>query len=368
MADRVPIEAVREQFNHAMTLRPTKSEIHYLRGTNEYQDRMFAEDYLEFYSGYQLPEYDLSVVDGNFKIEFAGPWAKAIYWETIALSILNELFYRYIMAPNSRFEYNARIAEGYRNLADKIRILKGYPGINFIEFGTRRRFSLAWQDEVVRSLAEELAPTQFRGTSNTFLAAKYGLLPMGTEAHETKMVLAAHLGKTKKGLLSATDAFLNQWWEMYGEGLSVALTDTFGTDYFLRTFGEERARAWKGMRQDSGDPFEFGERVIRYYEEMGIDPKEKLIIFSDGLEIETIVNLYKRFNGRIKISFGWGTNLTNDLGFPALSLVVKIIEASGRPAVKLSDNLAKALGKPEEVARYKRAFGYETTYNKGVTY
>ena len=162
---------------------------------------------------------------------------------------------------------------------------------------------------------------------------------------------------------------LHDWWEMYGYGLSIALTDTYGSDFFFRDMSAEQARRWKGVRQDSGDPIAFGETAIRFYESHGIDPREKIIVFSDGLTSDVIVKIADYFKGRIKTTFGWGTNLTNDRGsVTPLSIVVKLVKANGHGTVKLSDNLAKAIGAPEDVLRFKRIFGYTATMNETPTY
>lgn len=353
----VDIGQLREELDHVRQLSVGKSELHYLRGTNEYSERMFREDYLSYLSSLVLPRYQLTPGDEQFCLEFPGAWEFAIYWETIALSIINELYTRAQMAGCSRGEQDAVYAEGVRRLMEKVGILKAHPEITFCDFGTRRRFSGAWQRYVNEILAEEL-PGQFLGTSNTKFAMDLGLLPMGTNAHEQDMVLAALNAHSDDALRSAHNQLLQEWWNEYGYGLSIALTDTFGTEFFFRDMTREQAAAWKGLRQDSGDPAEFGERAIRFYEAYGIDPKEKLLIFSDGLELPQILRLVEQFHGRIKVTFGWGTNLTNDLGIRTLSLVVKVIEANGVPTVKLSDNLAKATGSAEDVARYKRAFGH----------
>ena len=158
------------------------------------------------------------------------------------------------------------------------------------------------------------------------------------------------------------------WWELYGWGLSIALTDTYGSQFFFRDMTEAQARAWKGLRHDSGDPFEFGERALSFYESYGVDPKEKLLIFSDGLELDMILELSERFHGRIKLSFGWGTNLTNDLGFDPISIVVKVVEADGLRTVKLSDNMAKATGTQQDIERFKRIFGHHHDNVEAVRY
>lgn len=357
-----------EELDHARTLRCGKSELHYLRGTNEYQERMFQEDYLEFMAGLQLPEYDLRKFGGQYELEFSGKWSELTYWETIALSIINELYYLYFMRKLSKFERDKVYAEGIKRLAEKVEILKKRPDITFCDFGTRRRFSRYWQDYVVQTLAEELPPTQFLGTSNTYLAMKYSLLPMGTDAHERAMALSGIFHGSDEEIRASHNKNLQDWWDEYGWGLSIALTETYGSDFFFRDMSQEQARDWKGLRQDSGDPFVFVDKALAFYLRCGVNPKEKLIVFSDGLDIFTIVKLADYCKGKIRATFGWGTNLTNDLGFPALSLIVKLIESNGHGTVKLSDNLAKALGKPEDIERFKRIFGYTQTTFKECKY
>jgi nicotinate phosphoribosyltransferase len=252
------------------------------------------------------------------------------------------------------------MATGTLRLAEKINILRARPDITFSDFGTRRRFSRSWQEYVIRVLAQEI-PGQLLGTSNTAMAMQYGLLPMGTMAHELYMVMAGIMAESDATIRASHNRVLQEWWEEYGWGLSIALTDTYGSDFFFRDMTTAQARAWKGLRQDSGDPLAFGEKAIAFYERHGIDPRDKLIVFSDGLDLGTIVKLADHFAGRIGVSFGWGTNLTNDLGFEALSLVIKVVEANGRRAVKLSDNLAKATGDAPDIERFKRIFGYTVT-------
>ena len=368
LADVISEKDLRDELDFVRSLRFTKTELHYLRGTNEYQERMFCEPYLEFLGQLKLPQYKIEKVDGNYVLEFPGKWVEVIHWEIYALAIVDELYYRGLMKRLSEFEKDAVYARGILKLAEKIKILKGRPDITFCDFGTRRRFNLTWQDYVVKVLAKELPNTQFIGTSNTYLAMKYGVLPMGTSAHEMYMGLSGIMHGSDEEIRASHNKVLQDWWEEYGFGLSIALTDNYGTDFFFRDFTAEQARNWKGLRQDSGDPFQFGENAIAFYERCGVDHKQKLLVFSDGLDVKTIINLADRFAGRIKITFGWGTNLTNDLGFPALSLIVKLMESNGYGTVKLSDNLAKALGKPEDIERFKRIFGYTGTEYKKCRY
>ncbi len=371
LAKIIPEEALREQLDHVRALRFNKSELHYLRGTNEYQDRMFSEDYLDFLAELQLPDYLLERDGDTYRLEFAGPWSTAIYWETFALSVVNELNYLFMDRSASDLEKDAVRATGISKLLGKVEVLKSNPEVRFSDFGTRRRFSRDWQDYVVKNLACEL-PDQFLGTSNVSLAMKYGLLPMGTSAHEMYMAMSGIArkvdGDSDEAIRNSHNTVLKNWWRHYGEGLSIALTDTYGSSFFFSDMTVEQARDWKGLRQDSGDPYRFGERAIRFYREHDIDPKDKLIVFSDGLDVATIVKLSRHFKGKIKVTFGWGTNLTNDLGERPLSMVVKLSSSCGYGTVKLSDNLAKAMGRQEDINRFKKIFGYADIFDQACIY
>lgn len=350
-------EDLRRELDHVREVKINNTELHYLRGTNEYGDRMFEEDYLEFLKNLRLPEYNLERQGLDYKLEFSGRWSEAIYWETMALAIISELYSRGLMQRKSQFYQDCVYAKGKLKLAKKIKAIKGKDNITITDFGTRRRFNKQWHDYLIRVLKDEL-PGQFLGTSNTHLAMKYGILPMGTSAHELFMVMACLSGDSDEDIRSSHNKVLQDWWDLYGWGLSIALTDTFGTDFFFRDMTYEQAKNWKGLRHDSGDPIEFGEKAIKFYEDKGIDPREKFLIFSDGLNAQTILKISEHFKDRIRVSFGWGTNLTNDLGFKALPIVIKVSSANGRPTVKLTDNLAKAMGSKEDIERYKRIFGY----------
>jgi nicotinate phosphoribosyltransferase len=366
---------LREEFDHVRSLRYTNSELHYLRGTNEYGERMFSEPYLQFLKDLRLPQYELESVGDELRLEFGGTWAEGIYWETIALSIVNEVYYRTITRGLTRFERDAIRANGQLRLMEKIRILRKHPDIVFSDFGTRRRFSNDWQLYVDEVLRNEL-PEQFLGTSNTYAAMQLGLVPMGTSAHELSMVLAG-ITDGEDWLRRSQRQVVTEWWEAYDHGLSIFLPDTFGAEFFFGLLSGEELQNWKGFRWDSGDPFAFGERVIRLYEEHGVDPKMKLLVPSDGLDLPMILKLHAHFKGRIRVSYGWGTGLTNDLldntqqhgqWFGPLSLVVKPVQANGRNLVKLSDNLAKATGRPEDIKRYKQAAGYTGTNFEACKY
>lgn len=372
LAEHVDVDELREQLDYARTIRMAEDELGYLaniRVSNDGQQFLFSQSYIGFLRQNRLPAYELSVRDGQFDLKFGkgDRWASAIYWETIALPIITELYTRALIKNMTRFEKDCLIAEGLLRLQKKIGILRKYPDITFIEFGTRRRYSGWWQDQVVQILVNEM-PMQFLGTSNVYLAKKYGIPAIGTIAHEEDMVYAGLAGNDNDAVRNAHQRLLNDWWDLYGWDLSIALTDTFGSSFFFQNMTEEQARKWKGLRQDSGNPFEFGEQAIKFYMNYGIDPREKLIVFSDGLDVNAIIALADRFRGRIHFTFGWGTNLTNDLGLPTLSLVIKAVKANGNGLVKLSDNLAKAIGAPEDVERYKRIFGYENIFTQECRY
>ncbi len=357
LPQHIPIEALREQMDHVRTLRFNNSELHYLRGTNEYQERMFQEDYLQFLKVMQLPEYNLEYVGNDLRLEFPGEWSNTSHWETLALSIINELYYRAQLKKMSQLERDHVFATGIQRLMEKIKILRQFPELTFTDFGTRRRFSREWQKYVVSMLAAEL-PKQFRGTSNTKLAMDDGYIPTGTDAHEMDMAYSGIYHESDESIRNSHRQFLRDWREMYGWGLSIDLTDTYGTEFFFKDFSRGEAIHDKGLRQDSGDPINFGHRAIAFYKSLEIKHQEKMIIFSDGLDVYKMIDLHKLFHSHVIDTYGWGTNLTNDLGLTPLSLVIKLAEANGHGTVKLSDNLNKATGKPEDIARFKRIFGY----------
>ncbi len=354
----IPEAKLREELDHVRTLRFSNTELHYLRGTNEYGDRMFNEAYLDWLRKYAPPAYELEYCGNDIILNFPGLWSETSPWEIYGLEIINELYYRQLLCERSKFERDVVIAHGKDRLWEKVKILKEHPEIVFSEFGTRRRFSRHWQDYVCATLAEELPPTQFRGPSNTFLAQKHGLLPMGTNAHELQMVIAGLMADSDTKLRSSQEHMLRLWWQQYGEPLAIFLPDTFGTESFLKLVPPKMLNDWKGFRQDSGDPIAEGEMWIRAYQANGTDPRKKMMTASDGLDLVTMLKIEQHFRGRLMVGFGWGTNLTNDLGLKALSLVIKASSANGVGLVKLSNNPTKATGAPEDVKHYMRVFGY----------
>jgi nicotinate phosphoribosyltransferase len=332
----------------------------------------------------RLPEYHLEQRGDELVLEFAGPWGAVTYWETMALSIVNEVYSRTLLRTRSRFEREAIHAEGVRRLRDKIAVLRRHPEIVFSDFGTRRRFSAAWQHYLDETLRDELnggtVQGRFLGSSNTYAAMVAGLVPMGTSAHELPMVLAGLLDAgddDPQWLERAQRQVIDDWWTQYGWGLSIFLPDTFGTDLFLRVVHEDDLRRWKGVRWDSGDLFAFAARIVAAYEAAGVVPTEKMLVASDALDLPLMIEAQVRLGERLRMSYGWGTGLTNDLldrtmtdgyWFGPMSLVVKPTRANGRGLVKLSDNPAKATGTAEDVARYKRAARYTERPAIALTY
>lgn len=350
---------LRRQLNHVMQLRFKVKEIEYLRQQKKKNgESIFCEKYLQFLADLKLPAYSLRRDGDNLIIQFRGKWCETVYWETHGLPIANELYYRTLMSRLSLKEQETVYAEGSRRLFAKIDRLIEYAIAIITDFGTRRRFSREWHEWVVRTMSKALPKSIFAGTSNVYLAMKYGLKPIGTMAHEMFMGMSGIMHDCEETIRQSHNEVLEIWWNQYGEDLSIALTDTYGTDFFFQDMTPEQARLWRGLRQDSGNPFEFGEKAIAFYQKHGIDPMTKVLVFSDGLDLETIIALCECFKGRINVSFGWGTNLTNDLGFDNLSLVIKLMELDGHGTVKLSDNVAKAMGEAEDIAWFIKIFGY----------
>ncbi len=363
IAKSVCVPDLIEELDQVRNLKFTMDELNYLN-----DQKIFSKDYLNFLSNLKIPPVYVSEKDGDLIIETEGKWPDAIFWETFVLSIVNEMYYK--SYGNTPIGYVGNYIDNTVAKIDKIK----KNSFKFVEFGTRRRFSGVVQGTVLKMMQEALNRDKSRnefpliGTSNVWLAKNYNLKPIGTMAHELPMVCAGLSDETLYTLKRSHDKMLSQWYFMYKEDLSIVLTDTFGSDFFFKDFTKEKAIKWKGLRQDSGDPIEFGHKAIKFYKNYGINPKTKVIIFSDGLNINKIYEIEKEFKGKIQTVYGWGTNLTNDVGAEPLSIVVKAVEANGRPLVKLSDNTAKALGNPKTIEKYKKAFGHKSTYVEPLYY
>ncbi len=364
LAEVIDEAELRAQLDHARTLRFTKKELIWLAGNSFYgKTQMFAPDFIAWLAEFQLPEYEVERRDGQFVLHFHGPWTHTTMWEIPALTIVNELRSRAAMRGRDRFALDVLYARAKAKLWDKVERLRGLPDLVLSDFGTRRRHGFLWQRWCVEALKEGLGH-RFIGTSNVLLAMDADLEAIGTNAHELPMVEAA-LSPDDASLADAPYRVLEQWRAHYGGNLLIALPDAFGTTSFLAR-APDWVGDWTGFRPDSAPPIPGGEQIIRWWQDHGRDPREKLLIFSDGMDVESIEATYRHFNGRVRMSFGWGTNLTNDFrgcdpdgeaGLEPISLVCKVVAANGRPAVKLSDNPAKATGEPAEIERYLRVFG-----------
>ncbi|ESY87600.1 nicotinate phosphoribosyltransferase [Mesorhizobium australicum] len=364
LADEIDEGELREQLDHARTLRFSKKEMIWLGGNNFYgRKQIFEPEFLAWLEGFRLPGYELSKRDGQYELSFSGPWMYTTLWEIPALAIINELRSRAALRSFGPFTLDVLYARAKAKMWAKTERLKALPGIRISDFGTRRRHSFLWQRWCVEALKEGIGEA-FTGTSNVLLAMDNDLEALGTNAHELPMVFAA-LANSEKELKQSPYKVLQDWQRYYGGNLLIVLPDAFGTASFLRD-APDWVADWTGFRPDSAPPIEGGEKIIDWWREKGKDPRQKLLIFSDGLEVETIEETYRHFKGKVRMSFGWGTNLTNDFegcaptqtnSLDAISLVCKVTEANGRPAVKLSDNPAKATGDLKEIERYLRIFG-----------
>ncbi len=364
LADVIDEAELRAQLDHAREVRFSKKELIWLAGNSFYgKTQMFAPKFIAWLAEFRLPPYELRKVDGQYELRFEGPWTHTTMWEIPALAIINELRSRAAMRDKGRFALDVLYARAKAKLWQKVERLRELPDLVISDFGTRRRHGFLWQRWCVEAMKEGLG-SRFIGTSNVLLAMDADLEAIGTNAHELPMVAAA-LANDDAALAQAPYRVLEDWRQHYGGNLLIALPDAFGTTAFLAGAPDWLA-GWTGFRPDSAPPIEAGEQIIRWWQDHGRDPRTKLLIFSDGMDIDTIEETYCHFHGRVRMSFGWGTNLTNDFrgcapdgatGLEPISLVCKVTSANGRPAVKLSDNPEKATGDPAEIERYLRVFG-----------
>ncbi|MGI3126723.1 nicotinate phosphoribosyltransferase [Nitratireductor sp. PBL-C9] len=374
LADEIDEGELREQLDHARAIRFTKKEMIWLAGNTFYgHKQIFQPEFLKWLADFRLPEYELTRSDGQYELHFHGRWMETTMWEIPALTIINELRSRAAMRSLGPFALDVLYARAKAKVWSKVERLKKLPEIKISDFGTRRRHSFLWQRWCVEALKEGIGDS-FTGTSNVLLAMDTDLEALGTNAHELPMVLAA-LAKTDRELLESPYRVLEDWQSYYGGNLLIVLPDAFGTESFLRN-APPWVADWTGFRPDSAPPIEGGERIMEFWRRHGKDPRDKLLIFSDGLDVETIEAAYHHFQGKVRMAFGWGTNLTNDFedcapteinGLKAISVVCKVSEANGRPAVKLSDNPEKATGDPAEIQRYIDLFGTQNRVRRTVS-
>lgn len=372
LADLIDEGELREQLDHVRSLSLTRGESTWLRGNTFYGKRqMFRPDFMEWFEGLRLPAYHLEKRDGQYELTFEGRWPEVMLWEIPALSVLMELRSRVVLERKGRFELQVLYARAMTKLWEKITRLRDIDGLKIADFGTRRRHSFLWQDWAVQAMSEGLEG-KFTGTSNCLIAMRREVEAIGTNAHELPMIYSA-LTNSDAELSLAPYQVLADWQEEHEGNLRIILPDTYGTEGFLRNAPDWLA-SWTGIRIDSGDPAKGAEIAIQWWKDRGEDPRQKLVIFSDGLDVEKIEELHRKFLGRVKVSFGWGTMLTNDFrglvagdALAPFSLVCKAISANGRPTVKLSDNPNKAMGPADEIARYKRVFGVGAQVPQAVT-
>ncbi len=329
------LDEVNAELDHLCTLRFTQADLDYLGSM-----RFIKSDFIDFLRIFQFQRAFISAsADGeHLRIVARGPQVHVMGFEIFVLSIVNELYFR-------RFDATAALAQGRIHLARKIAQLQelasevalAHP-FELFDFGVRRRYSGAWQREVVQAFARE-AGEWFKGTSNVLLARDLDLVPIGTMAHEylqTYQALGVRLRDFQK-------AALEDWVQEYRGDLGIALTDTVGMDAFLADFDLYFAKLFDGLRHDSGDPYVWGEKALAHYEKLRIDPHTKRLVFSDGLDLPAALALYHHFGDRTQLGFGIGTQLTNDMGLEPISIVMKLTRANGQPVAKLSDSPGKTL-------------------------
>jgi nicotinate phosphoribosyltransferase len=352
--DLVPyIDEIRAELDALCELRFSTEELDYLRAM-----RFIKSDFVDFLGLFRLNAKYVTIAPaesghGEIEIRIKGPWLHTILFEVPLLAIVNEVYFR-----NTQPRHD--LAEGRRRLQEKIALLHGTPGYEqcrIADYGTRRRFSRSWHEEVLVALRDGLG-TQLAGTSNVWFAMRLGLTPLGTLAHE---YLQAHQALGPR-LRDSQVAALEAWAKEYRGDLGIALSDVYGLDAFLRDFDMYFCKLFDGARHDSGDPFDWGERMLAHYRANRVDPRNKVLVFSDGLDIPKVMQLYEHFRGRCLLAFGVGTNLSNDTGPTPLNIVIKMIRCNGQPVAKLSDSPGKNMCEDEAYVTYLRqVFGIPDT-------
>ena len=340
------VDEIRQEIADLCALRFTPREIDYLRSW-----RFFKSDFVDLLGLFHLDERFIHVApmrdSQEIEIWIKGPWLHTILFEVPVLSIVSEVYNRNVH-PDPDY------AEGRRRLAAKIERLNAVPDAEFriADYGTRRRFSHDWQQEVIVSLRDGIGG-RFVGTSNVKFALEHNLTPLGTMAHEYLQACQAVGPRLRDSQVFA----FNTWAREYRGDLGIALSDVCGMDAFLRDFDLFFCKLFDGVRHDSGDPFEWGEKLIAHYQRMRIDPRSKTMVFSDSLNVPLALRLFEYFRGRSQTAFGIGTNLTNDLGYEPLSIVIKMTRCNGQPVAKISDEPTKAMDyDPSYVAYLREVF------------
>jgi nicotinate phosphoribosyltransferase len=336
------MQEINEQIDYLCELRFSNEELEYLKGL-----RYMKEDFIDFLSLFHLQRKFIEVKAINeqeIDIVIKGPWLYTIPFEVPVLAIVNQVYFQHMDSEYLR-------KNGEKILHDKIQYVlentKSNNDFKFSDFGTRRRFSFDWQEKVIQELKDNL-PNNFTGTSNVYFAKKYHLVPVGTMAHEYLQACQA-LGPR---LRDSQKFALEKWVQEFRGDLGIALTDVVGIDAFLADFDLYFCKLFDGVRHDSGNPYSWADKMIAHYQEMRIDPKTKSLVFSDGLNFEKAIALYNTYKDQVKLFFGIGTNLTNDLGEKALNIVIKMTTCNGSPVAKLSDSEGKTMCQNEEYLAY----------------
>lgn len=347
------VDEINAQIDYLCTLSFSREELDYLRSI-----RFIKNDFVEFLRlWHPLREYVNAYLDedGRLEIIVSGPLFSAMQFEIYLLEIVNEVYFR------MKYDYDALLESAKERLDKKIdAFISGKYTFKFAEFGCRRRLSREWEDVVVRRLASETKNCV--GTSNVYLAMKYNLTPIGTYAHE---FVQMYQGIDSIPLAYTNHYAMKDWYAEYDGDNGTALTDTLTTDLFLLDFNRSNVNNYSGVRHDSGDPFEWGEKMIKHYEKYGVDPKTKLLLFSDGLDFDRAQALYDYFKDRAKVSFGIGTFCSNDTCEKALNIVIKLQYVNGRPVAKLSDTPSKAMCRDKDYLDYlKRSVDFRINREK----
>lgn len=346
-------DEIKSQVDHLCSLRFTKDELNYLRSI-----RFIKNDYVEFLRlWHPIRDYvTISLSDeGELSVVVDGPLFSAMQFEIYLLEIINEVYFR--MA----FDYKTLLVSAKERLDSKIRAMnEGKYTFSFAEFGCRRRLSREWEDEVVRRLVTETKNCV--GTSNVYLAKKYNVTPIGTYAHE---FVQMYQGIDKIPLAYTNYYAMKDWYAEYDGDNGTALTDTVTTDLFLLDFNRSMVNNYTGVRHDSGDPYVWGEKIIAHYKKFGVDPKTKMLLFSDSLDLDRAQKIYEAFRDKAKVSFGIGTSISNDTCEEALNIVIKLQYVNGRPVAKLSDDPGKAMCRDEEFLEYlKRSVDFRLEWER----
>lgn len=341
------LDEVNAELDALCTLRFTADELHYLRSL-----RFIKSDFVDYLELFQLQRRFINAsidAEGRLDIRIEGPMIQAMMFEIYVLAIVNELYFSYL-------DQLAALQEGEKRLTEKLALLQDYRNqmasndVPFLvsDFGTRRRYSFAWQQHVIEQLMQ--VPEIFRGTSNVYFAKQFGITPIGTMAHEFLQAFQA----LDVRLRNFQKAALEAWVQEYRGDLGIALTDVVGMDAFLRDFDLYFAKLFDGLRHDSGDPYEWGEKAYAHYKKLKINPKTKMLNFSDGLTLDKAWALYLHFKDRFQLGFGIGTSLTNDMGQTPLNIVLKLVECNGQSVAKISDSPGKTMTDNDTFLAYLR--------------